>query len=417
MSRRLVLAWAIASMLPVVLLAATAAGAADQPSHIASYATTVIAGGLTSGGTVGASGGLVTIDSASAYIRARLDSGPSSAVVADPVEPGALVRTLVGQTVGQQTLPIPAAEAQYPGTGSSTLDVIPATAAGPLSTGAGSATAKAAATAASGQTTASTSELSGVYQGSGSYSTASLARTGDDLVAESSSGVSKLVVGPLTVAGVEGTASIKLIAGRRTSVAGITVGSASVAGTPVTIDGDGVHAAGQTLVPLGPVQQTTEQLNQQLAAAGVAVHLLEATNPVTATGASADSGGLVITVSSPPLPGGVAGNTLTLYAGRTVETESDSPEIPVPAVTFPPFVPAQTTTTTIYSGGDLGAPAPTAVGNQQAPARFVAIVGRRLTILEVLLAFALWQLLTLGGPTLTTLVRRRRRQRALGARL
>lgn len=413
--RRLVI-WAISSLLPVLALAATAAGAAEQPSHVATFATTVIAGGLTSGGSVGASGGLVTVDSASAYIRARLDSGPSSAVLADPVEPGALVRTLIGQTVGQQTLPVPAAEAQYPGTGSSTLDVIPATSAGPLSTGAGSATAKASPTSAAGQTSASTSGLTGVYQGSGSYSSAALARAGDDLVAESTSGIGNLSVGPLTVVGVEGTASITLTAGKRNSVAGITVSSASVAGTPVTIDGDGVHAVGQTLVPLSPVQQTTEQVNQQLTAAGIAVHLLEATNAVTSTGASADSGGLVITLSTPALPGGVAGNTLTLYAGRTVETESDSPEIPAPALTFPPFVPAQTTTTTIYSSGDLGAPAPTAAQDRPAPARYLEIVGRRLTILEVLLAFALWQLLTMGGPTLTTLVRRRRRQRALASR-
>ncbi len=416
MRPRLVVAWAICSLPPVVVLAATGAGATEQTAHVASFATTVIAGGLTSGGTVGASGGLVTVDSATAYIRARLDSGPSSAILADPVEPGALVRTLIGQTVGQQALPVPAAEAQYPGTGSGTLDVIPATSAGPLSTGAGSATAKATATSASGQTTASTTDLAGVYQGSGSYSRATLARTGDDLVAESTSGMGQLSVGPLTVVGIEGTASIRLTAGKRNSVAGITLSSASVAGTPVTIDGDGVHAAGQTLVPLGPVQQTTEQLNQQLAAAGIAVHVLEATNAVTSTGASADSGGLVITLSTPALPAGIAGNTLTLYAGRTVETESDSPEIAVPAVTFPPFVPAQTTTTTIYSAGDLGAPASTAIENRPAPARYLEIVGRRLTILEVLLAFALWQLLTLGGPTLTTLVRRRRRQRALGIR-
>src|SRR5258708_29544253 len=170
MRPRLVVAWAICSLPPVVVLAATGAGATEQTAHVASFATTVIAGGLTSGGTVGASGGLVTVDSATAYIRARLDSGPSSAILADPVEPGALVRTPIGQTGGQPALPVPAAEAQDPGTGSGTLDVIPATSAGPLSTGAASATAKATATSASGQTTASTTDLAGVYQGSGSYS-------------------------------------------------------------------------------------------------------------------------------------------------------------------------------------------------------------------------------------------------------
>jgi hypothetical protein len=201
-------------------------------------------------------------------------------------------------------------------------------------------------------------------------------------------------------------------------VAGVTVGSASVGGVPVTVDSDGVHAAGQTLVPLGPVQQTTEQVNQQLSAAGIAVHVLSAVQSVSATGAVADSGGMVITVNTPPLPGGVAQNALTIYVGRVVETESDSPQLPVPAETFPPFTPPQTTT--IVTSGDLGVPA--AAGAGSAPSissnplsRTVVIAGRRLSAVEILLAFALWQLLSMGGPTLTTLVRRRRRERAQAA--
>jgi hypothetical protein len=186
----------------------------------------------------------------------------------------------------------------------------------------------------------------------------------------------------------------------------------------VTIDGDGVHVASQTLVPLGPVQQTTEQVNQQLTAAGIAVHVLSAVQSVTPTGAVADSGGMVITVNSPPLPGGVAQNTLTIYIGRVVETESDSPQLPVAAEIFPPLAPPQTTT--IVTSGDLGVPAATGAGSAPSItsnllARTVTIAGQRLSAVEILLAFALWQLLSMGGPTLTTLVRRRRRERALMA--
>jgi hypothetical protein len=418
MSWRLGLLLAWLPLLPAAVLGSTAVAADSQP-HIATFATTVIAGGVTSSGTVGASGGLVTVDSASAYIRARLDSGPSSSVLADPLEPGALVRTLIGQTVGQQTLPVPAAEAQYPGQGSATNAVVPASAAGPLSVGAGSAGADAGPESATGQTSASTYSLSGVFEGSGSSSSAKLRRRGDNLSADSTSAVAGLTVaGLLTVANVSGSASITVSGGRRASAAGVTVGSASVGGVPVTIDGDGVHVASQTLVPLGPVQQTTEQVNQQLTAAGIAVHVLSAVQSVTPTGAVADSGGMVITVNSPPLPGGVAQNTLTIYIGRVVETESDSPQLPVAAEIFPPLAPPQTTT--IVTSGDLGVPAATGAGSAPSItsnllARTVTIAGQRLSAVEILLAFALWQLLSMGGPTLTTLVRRRRRERAQAA--
>lgn len=419
MSWRACVAIAAVALLPPAALATTASVAAAPAPRLSRFATTVIAGGATSGGAVGASGGLVTVDSGSAYVRARLDSGPSSAVLADVAEPGSLARTLVGQSVGQQTLPIPGAEAQYPGRGSATSEPpVPPTPPGPLSSGSGTASAHADATSAVGQSDASSFGLAGVYQGTGSSTLATLRRTGDDLSASATSGVAGLTVGgALSVANVSGTAKIRLTAGKRTAEAGVTVGSASVNKVPVVIDGDGVHAAPLPLIPLGPAQQTTEQLNQQLRASGIEVHVIAATRTVTSSGAFADSGGLVITVTTAPLPGGVAANTMTLYIGRVVETESDSTEAPVAAVNYPVAVPPQTTTTTIVTAGDTGtpgsdAPPPAAAAGTDSPlTRLVTIAGRRLTVFQVVVAFGLWQLLSMGAPTLTTLVRRRRRQR------
>jgi len=418
MSWRASLAVAGVALLPPAALATTASVAAAPPVQLSRFALTVIAGGATSGGAVGASGGLVTVDSGSAYVRARLDSGPSSAVLADVAEPGSLARTLVGQTVGQQTLPVPAAEAEYPGHGTGTSETVPPASAGPLSSGAGSASAHADATSATGRSDGSAFGLAGAYQGTGSSTLATLRRTGEDLSAAATSGVAGLSVGgALSMSQVSGFATVRLAGGNRTADAGVTVGSASVNGVPVTIDGDGVHAAPLPLIPLGPVRQTTEQLNQQLRAAGIEVHTLAATHTVTSSGAFADSGGVVITVTSAPLPGGVAGNTLTLYVGRVVETESDSTEAPVAAVNYPVFIPPQTTTSTIITSGEAGVPGsevapPVAqAGAGNALARSVTVAGRRLTVFELVVAFGLWQLLSMGAPTLTTLVRRRRRRR------
>ena len=94
----LVFALAPLALLPLGVLARTtdATPPTTAAPGIGAFATTVIAGGLTSAGGVGASGGLVSIDSGSAYVRARLDSGPSSSVLASPAEPGTLARSVVG---------------------------------------------------------------------------------------------------------------------------------------------------------------------------------------------------------------------------------------------------------------------------------------------------------------------------------
>ncbi|MFN2465450.1 MAG: hypothetical protein ABR598_04200 [Candidatus Dormibacteria bacterium] len=402
-------------LLPVAVVAlANNAAAVDSAQHIATFATTAIAGGVTTRGDVGASGGLVTVDSASAYVSARLDSGPSAAVLAAPAEPGTLVRTVIGQTLTQQTLPVPAAEAHYPGQGSGKLDAVPPSSAGPLSSGGGSATATATADTATGQTTGGDSSVRDAYSSSGSSTDVRLHRVLDDITATSISRVHQLQAGPLILHDVAGTADIQVSGGKHTAVSGITIGSSTVAGVPVTIDNDGIHAQSKN-VPLGGLPQTTESLNRQLAASGVAVHTVNATHATTANSADADSGGLIVSVTSPGLP--VGGNTLTMMVGRVVETEFDSSSAPAPIRSLSPFQPAGSSSTTVTTPDQPATQdevttadiPPTAATNPLA--RYVVIGGRRLTAGAALLAFALWQMLALGPSTVTTLVRRRRRAR------
>jgi hypothetical protein len=430
--RRLVFAvgWLAVALAPLALLPMGVLARPMDPlppntatAGIGTFATTVIAGGLTSAGGVGASGGLVTIDSGSAYVRARLDSGPSSSVLASPAEPGTLARSVVGvancpaldprlpQCIPEQLiLRVPDAQAQYPGTSSAQLNTNP-TSAGPLSTGGGSASAHALATSASGETTASSTTVTGAYDGSGSTSTAQLSRAGNQVDVAGTSAVQKLsVAGALTIHDIRGSAAIHVKDGQRMAEAGVTIGSASAGGIPVTIDDSGVHAVSQSL-PFGTVQQATDQANQQLTGAGIQIHTVGAIHTVSPTGAFADSGGVAITITTPNLP--VPGNTMTLYVGRVVETESDGPA--APALTLPPPVapiPPSTTTVDIPAVPGVPGTAATTAAPSTEPASSVLVIGGfPLTAAQALLAFGIWQLLTMSPPTLTTLVRRRRRAR------
>ena len=253
--------------------------------------------------------------------------------------------------------------------------------------------------------------MTGAYDASGSMSTAQLSRAGNQVDVAGTSAVQTLsVAGVLTMHDIRGSAAIAVKDGHRTAQAGVTVGSASAGGIPVTIDDTGVHAVSQNL-PFDPVGQATAQANQQLATAGITVHTVGAINSVTPTGAFADSGGVAITITTPNLP--VPGNTMTLYVGRVVETESDGPA--APALTLappPPPIPATTTTIDVPAAPGVPGTAGTSAPPSTQPASSVVVVGGfPLTAAQALLAFGIWQLLTMSPPTLTTLVRRRRRAR------
>jgi hypothetical protein len=191
-----------------------------------------------------------------------------------------------------------------------------------------------------------------------------------------------------------------------------------VAGQAVAIDQDGVHAVGTPLVPGKTVADATAQANAVLKNAGVEVHATEAVHTATTRSAAADTGGVVITVATPDLPGGVAANRLTVVVGGVSLTETDEPTAPVlalPAITTPatgpaPGAPAVTTTTVLPGtpGSAAVAPAPAVAAPQLASAGFT-VAGRRLSAAAALAAFAMWQFLTLATATLYALVERRRR--------
>ena len=430
--RRVVAAALVASALPVVLglvavrpaVAASPVSAAAPGPAYDQYGLTALASGVRTEGTVGNAGGLVTLDTGSAYVVGRLDASPSAEVLAAPYEPGTLFRTVAGQVnagAGEVLVDVPDAEAAYPGDGKASLTTVPGQTAGPLTIGGGAASAEATASSAKGSATGSASSLTGVVQTEGSTSEISMAVLPDTAkaVASATTRVSRvLVAGVLELRDVVATASLTADGDQHEAVAGLTIGGAFVNGQAITIDQDGVRAAGTVLVPGQTVAGATDQVNAVLQNAGVQVHATGSVRSTTARSAAADSGGVVITVATSDLPGGVAANALTVTVGGVSLTESDSlllPPVDIPVATGPVSAPvtgspAITSTTTVPGtpgtpGSVVAGPPPTVA---IAPAAFT-LAGRSLSAAAALAAFAVWQFLSLGTATLYALVERRRR--------
>jgi hypothetical protein len=226
--------------------------------------------------------------------------------------------------------------------------------------------------------------------------------------------------GVLEIRDVVATASDTTAGDKHVSLASHTVGGASVSGQEVAIDESGVHAVGTPLVPGQTIQDATKQANAVLSGAGITVHATEAIRTTTTRSAAADTGGLVITLATPDLPGGVAANHLEVVVGGVSLTETDEPPVALgvaldtPPISSGPLDTPPVTTTTVIPGTlgtagalDSGAQAP-AVAPATTQASFV-VAGRHLSVAATLAAFAVWQFLTLGTTTLNAVVARRRR--------
>lgn len=401
---------------------------AAAPDAFGSFGLTVTAAAVRSEGVVGASGGLVTLDAGTAFTTGRLDSGPSSYALGAPVEPGTLGRTVVGTVnteAGTTVLTVPDAESAFPGRGSASTEQAPAQSAGPVTVSPGRASSTAAADRASATTTGSALTVTGALEATGLAASSTLtgaAASGTGEVVGSSRVGSLDVAGVLALKDVVATARVTVTGGTPVAAALLTVGSASVAGVPVTIDEEGVHAAGQG-TGLGPVQDAQDQVEQALAAAGVSVRAVGVTRTVEGRTGYADTGGLRVTVRTPDLPGGVAANALTVTVGKVTSTGTSTEALAVPAVEVPPVVgapgaPPTTSTVTVTTGGTgplPAAPAPTApTPALAAQGSRVLVAGHPMPAVAALAAFGLWQLLTLSTTTLYAVVDRRRRADELG---
>lgn len=413
---------AVAFLPAATALAAVHPVQAAAPQGFSSFGLTVTAAALRTDGVVGASGGLVTLDAGAAFTTGRLDGGPSSYALGAPVEPGTLVRTLVGTAntqAGQTVLTVPDAESAYPGRGSASTSYAAPAAAGPLRLTPGTAASSASEHAAGATTTGTALAVTGAGEATRLASVTALQGDAERGVGDAA-GTSR--VGTLDVAGVlvlhdvVGTARVVVTGGVPVVTSTLAVGSATVAGQPVTIDQDGVHAAGQG-TGIGQVQDAQHQVDSALSAAGVSVRAIGAAKTVDGRSGYADTGGLRITVATPDLPGGVAANALVLTVGKVTVTGTSTAAAP-PLVGLPvtpaqgtPAVPA-TTSVTVVPGAPVAPPVMTATTPQPALAGSrgsVSVAGRTVPAAAALAAFGVWQLLTLSTTTLYAFVDRRRR--------
>lgn len=434
-----------------VALVRPAAAAGTPP--FARFGLTTIGAAVTSSGTIAAGGGLLLTDQGAAAVTGRLDSSPSSRTMAVAGEPGTTLRTLSASMGGPSA---PGAAAQYPGGPDSSSDPT-----------VGTTNAHATMLAADGAASAATSG-----DGTGDAASASERLTRDASGAALTASVTSdsgtlTIAGVLALGSVVGTASVGYD-GQHRATAGITVSSASVAGQQVTIDATGVHALGQPPVGGGllPSTDAPQPVSDVLAQAGVSVSVLAPVMTTTSTGALADSGALVVHLTTPDATSGTttvsSGTDVTLFLGRAVATVADAPfvapVVPPPRPSVPaatsaaaaatrpaaasatpsraaaastappasvapalpgrPAIPGRVVTTIVGGSGPVPVAAPavappplTAGPVQVAPALRPAdyeVLGHRLDGPTALAGFGAWQLLTLGLASMAVLVARRR---------
>ena len=420
----------VLTLLPTALAVALVrpVSAAGDPVYDQAALSAVAAAGRTDG-VVGASGGLVTLDTGSAYVSAALDSSPSAAVVAAPEEPGTLFHTVAGQVnggAGQTVIGTLGAEARYPGDTSNSFNVGDPVDSPPVYLGAANATAKVTATTAEGLAQVARYSIAPVLDiGPGT----SAVHQAIDVEKGTATQDAKVTVsdvdlsGVLKIQSVVATAKLTADHDAHTAVQSLVINGATIAGQQVAITNDGVVASGTPLVPGTTLSQATDAVNAALAGAGVAsIHTVGGVAKHTSRSAQGDTGGLQIVMKSPDLPGGVSANALTITLGGISLTELDALVVPAVPVVLPPELPGTTgqppTTVTTVIPGTPGLPG--TQPSQEQPPQVVAqptafeLRGRRISAQTALIAFGGWQLLSLGTATLYGFVERRRRLLQLG---
>lgn len=461
--RRRTTVLAALTLLPTLMALLLVRPVGAQDAAFGLYALTFNASGAALDGEIGAGGGLAVLDSGVPFSRGRLDSSPSADVRSAAVEPGTLVRTVAGVVnteAGEEVIPVYSADAQFPGNEEAQNDILGSETAGPLTlsgftarsvaradevtgralmgeeilTDGGRARALSAALAplraaypnltepAPANQAALVTVQQGLAQGSATADAA-----GGRITAVATGRVKQVdIAGEIILRDVVGTATVVVdTAGERVAEGHVTVGGATIAGVPVEITEDGVVAADQELLPGQTVRDLTAQLNGALEAANVSISVLAPKEEAGEGFAEAGSGGVRISIATPPNPQ-VPGNDLIFTFGRAEVTAADEPPFePAPPIDLgsAPDVPpsdggsgsssstgtssgpsfsAPPSAGTASGGGDVAPPDPVVAEPATAPADqpMVMVAGRRVSAKTTLAAFGAWQLLSLSIVTM-----------------
>ncbi|HZT67822.1 MAG TPA: hypothetical protein VFA11_18680 [Acidimicrobiales bacterium] len=174
-------------------------------------------------------------------------------------------------------------------------------------------------------------------------------------------GTATSVTGPIDIAGLIQVSGVSASAASRsdgtTGVprASLTIGNVTVAGQKAYIDRNGVHVIGSPPAGQGLLPSAQTQLDQALQAAGMAVHLVDPSVTTKGGLATADSGGLAITIDRQLPATGVPGVPALILPGLP-PVPLGTPGAPLHAeVVFGAAqVSANATTAPAFSVGPLG---------------------------------------------------------------
>jgi hypothetical protein len=201
--------------------------------------------------------------------------------------------------------------------------------------------------------------------------------------ATATSGAVDLAGGLIHIAGVTGTAAARSDGTTGVPDAHLAVGRVTVGGLAAFIDHDGIHLAGQQPVGYGVVAQVQAALNNALHTYGLGVKLIDPVTTVTPGAASADSGGLEVTIDrqlpatgvpgvpaisvpgQPPIPVGTPPAPLhieVVYGGAKVSADATIappfPNLATPSISAPAGTTGPGSGATLGSGSSLSPTTP-----------------------------------------------------------
>ena len=144
----------------------------------------------------------------------------------------------------------------------------------------------------------------------------------DKLTSTSTTTISGLdVAGVLSIGTIVSTATVVSDGTASTCSGGVTISGVTVAGSPATLDDEGLHASGQAVVPGLGVGQLAAQV---LAGSGVQARVLGGDDACTTASGSRTTAGVLIRFPLPELGSIPAGGGLNLVLGSTSATAGAS---------------------------------------------------------------------------------------------
>jgi hypothetical protein len=179
-----------------------------------------------------------------------------------------------------------------------------------------------------------------------------------------------LAGGQVTIGSARSTATVTVDGGHATTRGGTTVTGMTVGGVPVTVDGSGLHVAGQTVG--NPVPQQT--VDDAVKALGLTVLLTRPRTTVQSGSAAYDAGALVLVLTQGgkdySLTLGRASASVDTNAGATGGTTStgEVPLAPPPASSGGPFLGGGTGGSAALTAGGSGQALPPTVSSPAGPA-------------------------------------------------